>query len=147
MTNEKFKQTIIDMGIKLNGLFCGYDVVINKNLELTLRLRKVKHKPNLKVGEVPVIKAIDFNLIVENITKDAIDTVLALHDILDNNVKYEKIKEFDLQIKHQIELTKYAIIAELIKEITPIKQTQIYYQLGIKNAEQLVSGDSIYPIY
>ncbi len=147
MTNEQFKNKIIDLGIKLNGLFCGYDIVLNKKLEVNIRLRKVKHKPNLKVGEIAIIKAIDFTLIAKKITKEAIDTVLALHDVPDNEDKYSKAIQYDEQIKHQIELTKYAIIGELIKEITPIKQTQFYYTLGIKNAEQLVAGNDVSPMY
>ncbi len=147
MKNDKFKLKIIDIGIRLNGLFCGYDIVINKKLEINMRLRKVATKPNIKPGEVVIIKSIDINLIAQQITKDAIQTVLALHDILPDDDISLRIKQHEEQIKHQIEIIKYNIIAELIKDITPIKQTQIYYSLGAKNADKLVSGDDTSPIY
>lgn len=146
MTNDKFKKSIADLGIRLNGLFCEHDVVLNKKLEFNIRARKVKHKPNLKHGEVVIIKAIDISSVAEQISKDAIETVLAIHDIVGDN-KYEKARQYDSQIKHQIELIKYAIIGELIKDITPIKQIQFYYSLGIKNAEQLVNGSDTDIVY
>ncbi len=147
MTNHEFKKSIIEFGIKLNGIFCEHDIVLNKKLEFNIRARKVKHKPNLKVGEVVIIRAIDMNMVAEKISKDAIDTVMAIHDLPSLENKDSFIQKYDSQIKHQIELIKYAIIGELIKDITPIKQTQFYYSLGIKNAEQLVDGSNTTPIY
>ncbi len=147
MTNDKFKQSIMDLGIQLNGIFYGHDLFLNKHLQFSIRGRKVPSKPNLKHGEVVIIKSISLDPVAEQIARDSLQTVMALHDIVDVADFTSRIKEFDLQIKHQIELTKFAIIKELIKDITPIKQTQFYYQLGMKNAEKLVNGSETDPVF
>ena len=147
MTNEQFKKSIMDLGIQLNGIFYGHDLFLNKKLEFNVRGRKVASKPNLKHAEIVIIKSISLDPVAEQIAKDSIQTVMALHDIVDMNDLVVKRKEYDAQIRHQIELTKYAIIKELVKDITPIKQTQFYYQLGMKNADRLVDGTDNNPIY
>lgn len=147
MNNDEFKKKITTMGVNLNGIFSGYDLIINRELNLTMRMRRVINKPNLKPNEVVVIKYMDLTTVAKQIATDAIETVLALYDLQPNEDRESKVKELDKQIKHQIELVKFNIIAELIKEITPIRQKQLFYSLGMKNADKFVDGSDDTPTY
>lgn len=147
MNNKQFKDLIISKGVHLIGIFCGYDIVLNKKLEINIRMRKIKHKPNLKPGEIVIIEALDLTNHAKQIATDAIETTLAIYDLQEHEDKEKKINELDTQIKHQIMLIKFNIIIQLIHSITPQKQTQFYYSLGVKNAEQLTNGTDTVPNY
>ena len=147
MNNDDFKTKIAQLGVQLNGIFYGYDLVLNRELNLSVRIRRVSNKPNLKPNEIVVIKSMDLTPVAKQIATDAIETTLALYDLQPNEDKAKKIQELDKQIKHQIELVKFNMIAELIKEITPIKQKQLFYSLGMKNADKFVDNIDDTPIY
>ena len=150
MTNEQFKTKLRSLGIHLNGIFCGFDILIDKELMFHVRMRKKPTKVNYKLGEVLVIEAKNIQKpeVAAQIAKDAIETVFAMHDVLVNDSNRDlKIKEYETQIKHQIEVYKNKVIQIVINEISPTLQLQIYHKLEIKNAQRLIDGIDNVPIY
>jgi hypothetical protein len=147
MTNVEFKKKILSNGVNLLGIFFGYDLVMTKDLEMYVRMRKKPKLPHIKKGEVVIIEAFDLTPHFDGISKEAGLTTLAIYDLQEGEDKDLKLMELEKQHQHQIMMQNWRLLVEFVKSITPAKQEQFYHSLEIKNAEQLVNGTDTIPIY